>query len=67
MRRKIARFFSEINGDDSPLTIQCVLVINARGELLLRMDLRPFTMVDDEVAAAVVKTAVNSIYKATFV
>ena len=66
LRRKMDMFFSEINGDDSPLTIQCVLVLNARGELLLRMDLRPFTMVDDEVAAAVVKTVVNSIYKATF-
>jgi hypothetical protein len=67
LRRKMDMFFSEINGDDSPLTIQCVLVLNAKGELLLRMDLRPFTMVDDEVAAAGVRAVVNEIYKATFV
>ena len=35
-----------------PLSIICVLVLNARGDLLLRMDLRPFTMVDYEAAAA---------------
>ena len=65
LRRKMDMFFAEINGDDSPLTIQCVLVLKPRGELLLRMDLRPFT-VDDETAAAEIKTAVKSIYKATF-
>ena len=66
LRRRMEMFFSEINGNDSPLVIRCVLVVNARGQLLLRMQLRPFTMVDDEAAAADVKAAVNSIYKATF-
>ena len=44
-----------------PLSIICVLVLNARGGVLLRMDLRPFTMVDYEAAAAEVRAVVNKI------
>lgn len=66
LRRKIGRFFSDVNGEDSPLAIRCVLVINASGGLLLRMDTCWFAMVEDAVTAAEVKTAVNSIYNASF-
>ena len=66
LRRKMELFFSDINGDASPLAILCILVLDTSGEMKLRMETRYFTMVDDEAAAAEVKTAVNSIYKATF-
>ena len=67
LRRKMELFFSDVNGYDSPLVIRCVLVIHASGALSLRMDLRHFDVVDDDTTACEVKTAVNSIYKATFV
>ena len=67
MRRKVSRFFCDINGKDSPLAIRCVLVLHASDDLLLRMDLRYFNTVDDDATAVEAKTAVNSIYKATFV
>ena len=54
-------FFSDINGNDMAFSIICVLVLNARGVLLLRMDLRPFTMVDYEAAAAEVRAVINKI------
>ena len=67
LRRKMDMFFSEINGHDMPLTIQCVLVLSTNGELKLRMELRPFAMLDDdEAAAAEVRAAVNEIYHTTF-
>ena len=67
LRRKMELFVSDIDGDDSPLTMTCVLVLNARGELKLRMELRPFAMLDDdEAAAAEVRAAVNEIYHTTF-
>ena len=66
LRRKVGRFFSDINGDESPLAIRCVLVVHASGDLLLRMDLGWFNMVDDVAIAADVKAAVNLIYHASF-
>ena len=66
MRRKVGRFFSDINGDDSPLVIRCVLVVHAGGDLLLRMDLDWFNMVDDDALAAGVRAGVNLIYHASF-
>ena len=66
LRRKVGLFFSDINGDDSPLAIRCVLVVHGSGDMLLRMDLRWFTMVDDDAIAADVKAAVNLIYHASF-
>jgi hypothetical protein len=66
LRRKVSRFLCDINGKDSPLAIRCVLVLDANGDLLLRMDTCWFNMLEDDAAAAEVKTAVNSIYNATF-
>lgn len=67
LRRKVSRFFCDINGQDSPLVIRCVLVLDATsGDLLLRMDTCWFNMIEDDAAAAEVKTAVDSIYRATF-
>ena len=67
LRRKVSRFFCDINGKNSPLAIRCVLVLNnASGGLLLRMDTCWFNMIDDDAAASEMKTAVDSIYKATF-
>ena len=39
LHRKVGRFFSDINGDESTLPIRCVQVAHASGDLLLRMDL----------------------------
>ena len=65
LRSKVGLFFSGINGDASPLAIRCALVAHASGDLLLRVDLRWFTMVEDGGAvAAEVKMAVNSVYDA---
>jgi hypothetical protein len=64
LRRKVGRFFSDINGKDSPLVMRCVLVLECSGDLLLRMDTCWFDMVDDDAAAAEVKTAVNLISSA---
>ena len=67
LRRKMELFVSDIDGDDSPLTMSCVLVLSTNGELKLRMELRPFAMLDDdEAAAAEVRAAVNEIYHTTF-
>ena len=66
MRRKIWRFFRNINGQDSPLAMRCVLVLNGSGGLMLRMDTHLFAMVDDASTAAQVMAAVRSIYNATF-
>ena len=66
LRRKLSRFFSDINGKDAPLAIRCVLVLSADGDLLLRMDTCWFNMLDDDAAAAEMKTAVDSIYKSSF-
>ena len=66
LRRKLPRFFCDINGMDSPLAIRCVLVLDANKELLLRIDTCWFDMVDDDAAAAEMKTAADSIYAATF-
>jgi hypothetical protein len=66
LRRKVELFLSD-NGENSPLALRCVLVAHASGDLLLRMDLRWFTMVEkDDAVATEVKMAVNSIYKASF-
>ena len=67
LRRKVELFFSDINGEDSPFAIRCVLVLHASGDLFLRMDLRWFTMVEDDGAlASDVQMTVNSIYNAVF-
>ena len=66
LRRKVGRFFCDVNGENSPLAIECVLVLDATGDMLLRMDTCWFTMTDDEATAEEVRAAVNEIYHATF-
>ena len=66
LRRKVGRFFCDVNGDNSPLAIECVLVLDVSGEMLLRMDTCWFTMTDEEATAEEVRAAVNEIYHATF-
>ena len=68
LRRKICRFFSDINGPHSPLAVRCVLVLHGSGEMHLRLDTCWYTMVEepDDAVVAVVKKAVDLIYKATF-
>ena len=66
LRRKMELFFSDVNGHASPLTIQCVLVLDTTGKLKLRMELDCFNMVDNEAAAAEVSAAVDEIYRTTF-
>ena len=65
MRRKMGLFLSD-NGENSPLAIRCVLIVHASGDLLLRMDLRWFTILENDAVAAEVLMAVNSIYIASF-
>ena len=68
LRRKISRFFSDVNGPHSPLAVRCVLLLDCSGEMHLRMDTCWYTMVEDpdDAAVAEVEAAVNFIYKATF-
>ena len=66
LHREVGRFFSDINGDESTLAILCVLVAHASGDLLLRIDLGWFNMVDDDVLPADVKAVVNLIYYSSF-
>ena len=65
LRRKVGRFFCDVNGENSPLAIRCVLVLDANGEMLLRMDTCWFTMTDNEATAAEVRAAINELYHAT--
>ena len=65
LRRKMGLFLSD-NGENSPLAIRCVLIVHASGDLLLRMDLRWFTILENDAVAAEVLMAVNSIYIASF-
>ena len=66
--RKISRFLSDIDGPHSPLSVRCVLLLDAGGDMHLRLDTRWYTMVEDpdDAAVAEVKTAVDVIFKATF-
>ena len=68
LRRKISRFLSDIDGPHSPLALGCVLLLDASGDMHLRLDTRWYTMVEDpdDAAVAEVKTAVDLIFKATF-
>ena len=68
LRRQISRFFSDINGPHSPLAVRCVLLLDASGEMRLRLDTCWYTMVEDpdEAEVAEAKTAVDLIYNATF-
>ena len=66
LHRKVGRFFSDVNGDESMLAIRCVQVAHATCDLLLRMDLGWFNMVDDDVHPADVKAVVNPIYCYSF-
>ena len=68
LRRKISRFFSDVNGPHCPLAVRCVLLFDARGELHLRLDTCWYTLVEDPDDAAVVgvKAAVDLIYKNDF-
>ena len=66
LKRKVGLFFSDINGPDSPLAIRFVLVVHGTCDVLLRMDLRWFTLVEDDAVAADVKTMVGWIHTASF-